>query len=472
MILVKTEKINDVAASVWLVDEINDTLHLLPEEREYISRFHGEGKKNAFILNRYSHHIYLVIVNKAENHAQLEKIRREGDAAALFFMKEQQESVQVKAIGVDESAVLPFIEGMALGSYHFSVYKSEVKKTIRQIILESNDVSEEKLNRLNNLVKAVYATRDLVNEPSNHMDAVMLAATMASKCREAGARVTSMGKKEIEELQMNALLTVNGGSQKDPSFTVIEWKPADALNQQPVVLVGKGLVFDTGGINIKPTEGLETMKSDMAGGAAVFGALYALALNKVPVYVIGLIPATDNRPGENAMVPSDVIRMKNGKTVEVVNTDAEGRLILADALIYAAQYNPSLVIDIATLTGAAQMAIGRFGMAGMHQRAPGQMKELIECGMKVHERIVEFPFWEDYDKEIESEIADIRNLGKGKGGGVITAGKFLAHFTDSPWIHLDIAPIAFLDARETYAGKGATGVGVRLLYDFIENKSF
>jgi leucyl aminopeptidase len=209
------------------------------------------------------------------------------------------------------------------------------------------------------------------------------------------------------------------------------------------------------------------MKSDMAGGAAVFGIMYALAKNKVPLHVVGLIPATDNRPGGKAMVPGDVIRMANGKTVEVVNTDAEGRIILADALHYAKKYNPALVIDLATLTGSAAMAIGKYGIVGMHRDALLEMGHLIESSNNVYERVVEFPFWEEYDKEIESDIADIRNLGKGKGAGAITAGKFLSNFIDYPWIHLDIAGMAYMDGRESYLGKGGTAVGVRLLYDFL-----
>ena len=213
---------------------------------------------------------------------------------------------------------------------------------------------------------------------------------------------------------------------------------------------------------------MEGMKSDMAGAAAVAGTLYAVAKAKLPVNVIGLIPATDNRPDGNAYVPGDVINMFNGKTVEVLNTDAEGRLILADALSYASKYDPELVIDIATLTGAASRAIGKYGIVAMGNNDKW-MKEVKDSGNAVCERIAEFPFWEDYDDLIKSDLADIKNIG-GTDGGAITAGKFLAHFIDYPWMHLDIAGPAYTDSKYNYRGHGGTGIGVRLFFDFLSNK--
>jgi leucyl aminopeptidase len=458
--------------TVFLISDASsvETLPLLPSEKEYAIRNLNENIKPFIIFNRLGYYHYVVLAGDSQGYANAEKLRKKGDNAGQFFKNEKINRVVIESAETDADVVMAFAEGMALGTYRFDNYKSEkdAKPGPKEIAVFGESVSDTMINRLSNLVKAVFATRDLVNEPSNVLDSAVFADAMAEKCNSAGIKTTILNKAQITAEEMNALLAVNSGSKMEPSFTVMEWKPENAVNKQPIVLVGKGLVFDTGGINLKPADGLDTMKSDMAGGAAVFGALYALALNTVPVYVVGLVPATDNRPGENAMVPGDVIRMKNGKSVEIVNTDAEGRLILADALIYAKGYNPSLVIDIATLTGAAQMAIGRFGIAGMQQGAGGSMKDLIESSFRVYERVVEFPFWDEYDKEIESDIADIRNLGRGRGGGAITAGKFLAHFIDYPWIHLDIAPIAFLDSRESYAGKGATGAGVRLLYDFIE----
>jgi leucyl aminopeptidase len=214
---------------------------------------------------------------------------------------------------------------------------------------------------------------------------------------------------------------------------------------------------------------MDMMKSDMAGAAAVVGAMYALAKNKVPLHVIGLIPATENRPDGNAITPGDVITMYSGKTVEVMNTDAEGRLILADALHFAAKYSPELVIDLATLTGSAARAIGKEGIVYMGTASDEVKKEFEAVGNEVFERLVEFPLWEEYGSQLESTIADIKNLG-GADAGAITAGKFLEHFVSYPWLHLDIAGGAFLPAADSYRGKNGTGQGVRLLYHYLKSQ--
>jgi len=270
---------------------------------------------------------------------------------------------------------------------------------------------------------------------------------------------------------MGGLLAVNKGSIDPPTFSILEYKPADAKNAEPYILVGKGVVFDTGGLSLKPTpNSMDYMKCDMGGAAAVAGAIYAVAKAGLPVHIIGLIPATDNRPDGNAYVPGDVINMYDGTTVEVLNTDAEGRMILADALAWAKQYKPQLVIDLATLTGAAHVAIGEQGMVGMGNARRDIMDLLIESSFDIHERIAEFPFWDDYAEMMKSDIADLKNIG-GRTAGAITAGKFLEHFTDYPYIHLDIAGPSFLKTNDSYRMAGGTGVGVRLLYRFFKKIS-
>ena len=235
------------------------------------------------------------------------------------------------------------------------------------------------------------------------------------------------------------------------------------------VLVGKGVVYDTGGLSLKPTkDSMDYMKCDMAGGAVVAAVLYYAAKCKLPLNLIALIPATDNRPDGNAYAPGDVIVMHNGKTVEVLNTDAEGRLILADALSFAKDYNPELVIDVATLTGSASMAIGNQGIVGMGNVGQTVFSALKQSGENVCERIVEFPLWEEYAESIKSDIADIKNIGS-REAGAITAGKFLENFIDYPWIHLDIAGPAFLNKSDHYRSKGVTATGVRLLIDFLNH---
>ena len=234
------------------------------------------------------------------------------------------------------------------------------------------------------------------------------------------------------------------------------------------MIVGKGVVYDTGGLSLKPSNFMDTMKCDMAGAAAVVGTFCALADDNVPAWVIGLIPATDNRPGGNAITPGDVIEISDGTSVEVLNTDAEGRLILADALHYAKKYDPKLVIDLATLTGSASRAIGPNAIVAMGNAGDEIWNDLVDSGNRTHERLVQFPFWDEYSELLKSDVADLKNIG-GAEAGMITAGKFLEHFTNYPYIHLDIAGPAFLTSPHGYYGKGGTGIGVRLLHDFFSN---
>ncbi|UCG27628.1 MAG: leucyl aminopeptidase, partial [Bacteroidales bacterium] len=369
-------------------------------------------------------------------------------------------------------AILAFAEGLALSNYQFLKYLRESRKkknSLKKIVLFSKKLKDEKLRHLQTVTEAVYMTRDLINEPLSYLTALQLSREIREMGKKAGFTVEVFNKKKIEALKMGGLLAVNRGSIDPPTFSVLEWKPEKPVNGKPLVLVGKGIVFDTGGLSLKPTkESMDQMKSDMAGAAAVAGTMYAVSISKLPVHVIGLIPATDNRPDGNAYVPGDVVKMYSGLNVEVMNTDAEGRMILADALSYAKRYDPSLVINLATLTGSAAIAIGKYGIVGMGNADKKYFIQLAESGNNVYERIVEFPFWDEYVELLKSDIADIKNIG-GREGGAITAGKFLEYFTDYPFIHLDIAGPAFLVREDSYRGKGGTGIGVRLFFDFIKN---
>ncbi|MFW5759339.1 MAG: leucyl aminopeptidase family protein, partial [Bacteroidota bacterium] len=425
---------------------------LSDDQKEFIKKQFNDKSRKFFMFNMCTHYRCIQFVSKEKKPENLEELRKKGSDLNTFCNKEEIKHLKVIPLSLPDFIILTFLEGALLSSYRYMKHRipEENKVLLSDIVVLSNDITHEQLIKLSNLEQATRYTKDFVNDPPNTLTATTFAYKIHELCQNAGARVEVLGKGDLERLEMNGILTVNKGSVSDPAFTIIEWKPDHALQTQPVVLVGKGLVFDTGGINLKPTNGLIEMKSDMAGGAAVFGAMYALAKNNVPVYTVGLIPCTDNRPGEDAMVPGDVIRYNNGKTVEIINTDAEGRLILADALLYAKKYDPRVVIDIATLTGAAQVALGKHAIAAMHENASGFITKLEKSGWNVFERIHELPFWEEYDADIISDIADIRNLGKGRGAGTITAGKFLAHFVSYPWIHLDIASTVFSDISNSY----------------------
>lgn len=371
----------------------------------------------------------------------------------------------------EEEDILALIEGMALKDYRFEVYKAEKAEfSLKQINIDKSACNQMNLDELEGLLMGIFLARDLVNEPANVLTATEFSARMKKAGKEAGFKVDVLGKAKIKALKMGGILAVNQGSTKEPTFTVIEYKPSKAKNKKPIVLVGKGIVYDTGGLSLKPTpNSMDIMKCDMGGGAAVVGAIYAAASAKLPLHIIGLIPATDNQPGPDAYAPGDVITMMDGTTVEVMNTDAEGRLVLADALAYAKRYDPELAIDLATLTGASMRAVGLCAATLMGTASDEMKKQLNDAGFKSWERMVEMPLWSDYSAELESDIADMRNIGTSPLAGAIIAGKFLEHFAHFPWMHLDIAGPAFLPAGRGYLPKGGTGFGVNLLFQFLKD---
>jgi leucyl aminopeptidase len=432
-----------------------------------------KNKINPVYLQHKGKHYWVAFQEKPELTAAEKETARKNGAKILAAAN----GLKLKSLGftnvssITDAAKL-YAEGAVLANYQFLKYLTgENKKpnSVTTISVDEKSISKNDFSELQILAEAVYTTRDLVNEPLSYLTAEQLSAEITAMGKKAGFKVEVFNKKKIESLKMGGLLAVNLGSKNPPTFTILEYKPAKAKNKKPLVLVGKGVVYDTGGLSLKPTENsMDKMKNDMAGAAAVAGTLYAIAKAKLPVHVVGLIPATENRPGENAYVPGDVIHMHNGMTVEVLNTDAEGRMILADALSYAKNYKPELVIDLATLTGAAMRAIGTEGIVYMGTADEQRKKQLSDSGYAVHERLVEFPLWEEYDSYIKSDIADLKNVG-GAFAGATTAGMFLKHFTDYPWLHLDIAGVAFLDKPDGYRLRNATAVGVRLLFDFVKN---
>lgn len=414
-------------------------------------------------INSYFKHSFVVVVSDDNREA----LRKKAYEVCKILNKNKVHSFVLEDKVKAETAWKDFSEGLILSNYQFTKYLTKPKNnSVNELLIISKHVDEKQINALSILMDSVYFVRDCVNEPHSYLNAERFAEILVEVSEGTGLKVKTYLKKQIQEMKMGGLLAVNLGSEVGPSFNVLEWKPENPINENPIVLVGKGVMFDTGGLSLKPTKGsMDLMKSDMAGGAAVAGTMLNLSKSKSSLYVIGLIPATDNRPGKDAYLPQDVITMYDGTTVEVLNTDAEGRMILADALAYAKQYNPELVIDLATLTGAAEVAVGNKAIAAMGTDAIA-IEQLKKAGFACHERIAELPFWDDYNEQIKSDIADLKNVG-GRDAGCITAGKFLEHFTNYPYVHLDIAGPAFLESDDSYRGKQGTGVGVRLLNDFF-----
>lgn len=473
-VIQKFLKRSNTADTIFLIKTDSDLidLKLSDLELEYIKKEHN-AKNEIIEINKYKSRNYVVYSEtKGADFDRLEVMRKNGHTTLSLLNKAKTEKVVVVSVNSSKEETLAFCEGVVLGNYQFLKYKTGDKNkpnSLNKIEINSSEITKQDINQFKILAEAVCYARDYVNEPDSYMTAVQLAEEAKSLGKTSGAKVEVFNKKKIESLKMGGLLAVNRGSIDPPTFTIFEWKPKKSINTKPYVFVGKGVVYDTGGLSLKPSNAMDTMKCDMAGAAAVIGAMYAIAKAKLPVHVIGLIPATDNRPDGNAYTPGDVVTMYDGSTVEVLNTDAEGRMILADALTYAKKYDPELVIDIATLTGAAARAIGPQAMVGMKVNSDSEFDKLKVSGDFVHERIVEFPMYEEYAEQLKSEIADMKNIG-GIDAGAITAAKFLEHFTDYPYIHLDIAAPAFLSKSNSYRPIGGTGIGVRLFYDFIKSK--
>jgi leucyl aminopeptidase len=443
---------------------------LLPAESSFLLKSAERGVTH-FFFPREDGGIFVRLLKKENDLAAgLEAARLAGNELLRELRQYKIHAVALRDAS-GENHVLAFAEGLALGSYQFLKYLTQPEKKEKLLLeIAVEGASEADIAETNALLEAVFLTRDMVNEPQSHLNAVQLADAIIEAGKAFGFDVEVLGKEKIESLKMGGVLAVNRASSIPPRFCVLEWNPPgeSAKNRKPIVLVGKGVVYDTGGLSLKPTDGMDYMKCDMAGAAAVVGVFAAAARNRLPLHLVGLIPATDNQIGERAVAPGDVIRMYSGATVEVLNTDAEGRLILADALHYAKKYDPELVLDLATLTGAAVRALGTQAICYMGT-APDPVKRALESsGWATYERLVELPLWKEFGNELKSNIADLRNIGSGNAG-MITAGKFLEHFAaDYPWLHLDIAGPAYLRTAVGYRTREGTGAGVRLLYDFLK----
>jgi leucyl aminopeptidase len=364
------------------------------------------------------------------------------------------------------------VEGAALGGYAFSHYKTKNDDNggIEEVqVLFPPGVAAKRGEKVvadaQSVCEAVLFVRDLVAQPGNVATPSYLAEKGLEMSAKFGINCRVLERDEMEQNGMEALLAVAKGSRQPPRFIILEYMAAGA-KVRPTVLVGKGITFDSGGISLKPREGMEKMKDDMAGGAAVMGTLMAAAALKLPVNLVGLVPAAENLPGGGAYKPGDVVTSMSGQTIEIVNTDAEGRMILCDALHYAQRYRPVALIDLATLTGACVVALGSFA-SGLMGNDEGLKRAVIKAAETSGERVWELPLWEEYGELMKSDIADLKNAG-GAEAGAISAGWFLKNFVGKMrWVHLDIAGTAWMDKDRPYQPKGATGVGVRLLVEYL-----
>lgn len=449
-------------------------LSLSAREKKYAL---GRLKENDdyIFINSYSKCTYLVPIDtKPEEYRVIEEIRKKASRLRQLIRSNNHRELVIASDKTVKGAELAFAEGFILSVYSFSRYRTVSPKKNEGVypsgLLLYNVNDKPGINWLRSVAEAVYLTRDLINEPPNKLNSVALAREIRKMSQSAGFSFEQLNRNKIEALKMGGLLAVNRGSVDPPVFCILEWKPGNEVNSKPIVLVGKGVIYDTGGINIKTGDYMGQMKADMAGAATVAGIFYVIAKNRLPVHLVGLIPVTDNRPGGNAYVQGDIITMYNGKTVEVGNTDAEGRLIMADALAYAGKYSPELIITIATLTGSASMTFGNIATAVMGNAPETFFSELREAGNAVYERIATLPFWDEYGELLKSDIADIKNTG-GREAGAITAGKFLEFFTEYPLIHLDIAGTGILKKDDSYRIKEGPGTGLRLIAEFLKRYS-
>ena len=427
------------------------TLDRFPAERILLV---GLGKRSEFTVER--------LRQASGTAAQALKSNRISSASTILY----------QSLDGSGAALEAEVTGYLLGSYAFYRYKSEQKDLAQlselKIVAPTKKIQElliPGLQRAVALCSGVTLARDLVSEPGNVATPEYLAEQALLLAGGGEISCTIHGLAAIEQLGMGGLLAVAKGSRQEPRFIALEYNGAGA-GVKPVVLVGKGVTFDAGGISLKPREGMEAMKNDMAGAAAVLGVFKAAAAMELSCNIVGLIPAAENLPDGGAYKPGDVIKMMSGKTVEINNTDAEGRMILADALHYAERFNPAAVIDLATLTGACVVALGHHA-AGLLGNDDRLKRALLKAGENSGERLWELPLWEEYGDAMKSDIADMKNAG-GSYGGSITAGWFLQQFVGKrKWAHLDIAGTAWEEKGRHYLPKGASGFGVRLIMEYL-----
>lgn len=450
---------------------------------EYIKLFNSLAKDKYYTISTpfafgFTSNTRVIFITYREVKNYMYETWKNAGASLIKIMKDlsiddiEVDMAELFAEIASEESYVQFCLGIILSSYSFDNYLGDKRLkdrvNIKNILLvsEHKKYTENAIDKASCIANSIFWARDMVNEPSNAVNSLTF-VDMAKKQSESRKITTSvLNEKELKALGMNGILGVNQGSKNPPRVFIAQYKKDKS--KKNILLVGKGITFDTGGMSLKPADSMLGMKDDMAGAAAVCGALFLISDMNLDANVTVICPLTDNKTGSSAINPGDILKMHNGVTVEVVNTDAEGRLILADALSYGIKkYNPDFVIDIATLTGACSIALGR-NATGLMSNDNELTQALKEAGDDTYERVWELPMFEEYKEQIKSDIADIKNTG-GRYAGTITAAQFLSYFTEgAKWAHLDIACTSYSDCNSKYISKGGTGVGVYLLAKTVE----
>lgn len=444
--------------------------------------FQGKAKELALLYSggrAAAKRVLLVGLGKADKVSQ-ESVRIAAATAARRARELGVKAFNTEILGAEcglislADAAQAVAEGAGLALYEFTELKSDANKNgkkVAEITLMLADAAGVKEAEAGLAVgKAVVAgtslTRDLVNWPGNFATPTFMAEQAQKLAQKTGMACQVLDESDMKDLGMGGLLGVAAGSEQPAKFIILDYH-ANRADLDTIVLVGKGVTFDSGGISIKPGDDMDRMRSDMAGAAAVMGAMSIVATLELPLHVVALIPSTENLPDGRALKPGDILRMMNGKTVEVINTDSEGRLILADALCYAARYNPKAVVDIATLTGARTIALGDQAI-GLFSNDDTLVQRFTKAGLKTWERVWQLPLFDEYADNLKSFAADMKHMG-GKGGGACIAAAFLNKFVSYPWVHLDVAGLVSSENEKPYTPRWATGLGARVLAQFVRD---
>jgi len=432
----------------------------------------SDFKKNLFVFEVSSKKkIVLVSVKNNLETSDIENLGAEFYGRIKHEKKSEYFVNSDSITGKYDNLIGYFLHGLKLKSYEFNIYKSKKEQKIISInvIGKKNKATAQNQLRFNAIEEGTFFARDLVSEPPNVLNPKEYVNRLL-KLRKLGIKVTVYNESQMKKLGMHSLLGVGQGSINDSYLVTLEWHGNKKDKKKPLSFVGKGVCFDTGGISLKPARFMEEMKYDMAGSAVVAGLIQTLATRKAKVNAVGVVGLVENMPGGNAQRPGDIVKAYNGKTIEVLNTDAEGRLVLADALSFTeAKFKPRFMIDLATLTGAIIMALGE-EYAGLFSNNDDLSNKIFKVGEKVKEKVWRLPLHANYDKLMNSTIADMQNINYAGGAGSITAAQFLQRFVTSktPWAHLDIAGMAFSKKAANLNPGGATGFGVRLLNQLVE----